>query len=522
MWRGSEHEQRDAGAGGPAGDPTGEPPDVDQDGDGGSGAPAGPPVTAGAHPVSAPPSARRGRARWVPALRHRLVSALAPDESPAEPVVAGRLTEREALQVLDALVRMAEALLSCGAPAADVTALTLRAAHGAGLASTQVDITFTAVIVSTAAEDRPPLTTVRVVRARATDYSRLSRLYDLAHDAGDGLDAEEVTARLKRALSQRRRYRRRVSTAAAVGLAVSVAVLLGGGWAVALAAAATTALIQLVLAAANRRGLPAFFQQVAGAAIATAVALLLLVWDPFLPEWVGGLRPSLVVGSGIVVLLAGLSLVGSAEDAISGFYVTAAARAFETVLLTTGLVIGIAGALALGQRAGIGLNLSFAATGGYPLAVEAAAAGCAALTWAVSGYADVRAVVLSGLVGALAWLTFSATSELGFGPLAATGLAALVVGLLAEGTAWRWGVPGVVVSICGIVPLLPGLAIYRAIYTLVGGGTSAGLGLLVEALGTALALAAGVTLGEFCSQPLRREFDRVERLVRRRSLSRNF
>ncbi|WP_163785765.1 threonine/serine exporter family protein, partial [Proteus mirabilis] len=47
----------------------------------------------------------------------------------------------------------------------------------------------------------------------------------------------------------------------------------------------------------------------------------------------GPLPPSLVVGSGIVVLLAGWSLVGSAEDAISGFYVTAGTRAFETVLL---------------------------------------------------------------------------------------------------------------------------------------------------------------------------------------------
>ncbi|MGI4893924.1 MAG: threonine/serine exporter family protein, partial [Janthinobacterium lividum] len=80
--------------------------------------------------------------------------------------------------------------------------------------------------------------------------------------------------------------------------------------------------------------------------------------------------------------------------------------------------------------------------------------------------------------------------------------------------------PGLVVSICGIVPLLPGLAIYRAIYAIVGGGTSAGLAQFVGALGTALALAAGVTLGEFCSQPLRTKFDGVEHRVRRRSLNR--
>ncbi|WP_432534114.1 threonine/serine exporter family protein [Kineococcus arenarius] len=430
--------------------------------------------------------------------------------------------QQHVLAALRSLTRMAEALLSCGASAADVTALTLRAAVGAGLRRTQVDITFTAVVVSTTGADGVPLTDVRVVQVRGTDYSRLSALYELAHEAGTGLDAAELDDRLKRLLTARRPYRGAVASLGAVGLAVSVAVVLGGGWPVAVAAAVTTGALQVLLFALHRRGLPAFFQQVAGAALATCVALALLLWQPHLPEWIGVLPPSLVVGSGIVVLLAGLSIVGSAEDAISGFYVTAGARAFETVVLTAGLVLGIAGVLDLGQRAGITLTLTFAVTTTPPVLVQVVAGAAAALAWAVTGYADARAVALAALAGGTASAVSAAALAAGAGSAAAAGVAALVVGLLAEGTAWRWRVPGLVVSICGIVPLLPGLAIYRAIFTLVGGGTSAGLALLVEALGTALALAAGVTLGEFCSTPLRREFDRVERLVRRRSLDRRF
>ena len=434
----------------------------------------------------------------------------------------GGVPHEQVLAALRALTRTAEALLSCGASAADVTALTLRAAAGAGLRRTQVDITFTAVVVSTTGADGVPLTDVRVVQVRSTDYSRLSRLYALAHEAGDGLAVDELDERLKRLLTARRPYRGSVASLGAVGLAVSVAVLLGGGWAVAAAAAGTTAVLQVLLLALNRRGLPAFFQQVAGAALATGVALVLLLWQPHLPGWIGALPPSLVVGSGIVVLLAGLSLVGSAEDAISGFYVTAGARAFETVVLTAGLVLGIAGVLDLGQRAGIALSLTFTATSAPAVAVQVLAGATAAFSWAVSGYADARALALAALAGGTGSAVNALALAAGAGPLTAAGAAALVVGFMAEGTAWRWGVPGLVVSICGIVPLLPGLATYRAIFTLVGGGTSAGLGLLVEALGTALALAAGVTLGEFCSTPLRREFDRVERRVRRRSLNRSF
>lgn len=457
-------------------------------------------------------------ARW----RSRLAEIVAGESPSVEPVVDGGLTQPEALDALDAVARMAEALLSAGASAADVTSLALRAAAGAGLRHTQVDINYTAVIVSTAGADRVPLTSARVVKVRASDYSRLGALYELAHEAGDGLPADEINSRLKRLLSQRRPYRPWISAAGTVGLAAAVAVTIGGTWAVAVCAAFVTCVLQVVLAALNRRGLPAFFQQFAGAAIATAFALALLVAGPHLPDWVGRLPPSLVVGSGIVVLLAGLSLVGSAEDAISGFYVTAGARAFETVLLTTGLVLGIAAVLDLGQRAGIGLSLTFSSGESYPLAVQVVAGAVAAFTWAVSGYAGLRAVLLAGLAGATAVFVAGVATLLGTGPVAAAGLAALLVGLLAEGTAWRWGVPGLVVSVCGIVPLLPGLAIYRAIFSIVGGGTSAGLAQLVTAFGTALALAAGVTLGEFCSQPLRREFDRIEQRVRRRSLNRQF
>ncbi|WP_432492965.1 threonine/serine exporter family protein [Kineococcus gypseus] len=462
----------------------------------------------------------RARAAALAARTAGRLAGRAPAEADSAPL---GLPREQVPAALRALTRTAEALLSAGASAADVTALTLRAAAGAGLHRTQVDITFTAVVVSTTGDDGVPLTDVRVVQVRGTDYARLSRLYELAHAAGAGeVGVAELDARLRRLLSARRPYRGSVASLGAVGLAVSVAVLLGGGWAVAAAAAGTTAALQLVLLALDRRGLPVFFQQVAGAGLATAVALVLLQWREHLPGGAGSLPPSLVVGSGIVVLLAGLSLVGSAEDAIAGFYVTAGARAFETVVLTVGLVLGIAGVLDLGQRAGVVLTLTFAATEPPAVAVQVLAGASAALAWAVSGYAEARAVVLAALAGATASAAAAAASAAGAGPVAAAGVAALLVGLLAEGTAWRWRVPGLVVSVCGIVPLLPGLAVFRAISALVGGSTSAGLVLLVQALGTALALAAGVTLGEFCSTPLRREFDRVERRVRRRAGNRRF
>jgi uncharacterized membrane protein YjjB (DUF3815 family) len=66
------------------------------------------------------------------------------------------------------------------------------------------------------------------------------------------------------------------------------------------------------------------------------------------------------------------------------------------------------------------------------------------------------------------------------------------------------------------VPLLPGLTIYRGMLLLSDGASADGLLVLLQAATTALALAAGVIIGEIAGQPARRELARVERRLTRR------
>src|SRR5699024_957792 len=109
-------------------------------------------------------------------------------------------------------------------------------------------------------------------------------------------------------------------------MAAGIAALLGGGWLAAVVAGGTAAGIDRILRFFRSRNLPSLFQQVIGAGFATLVAMALLVASD-LGGWSPGLiSPSVVVGAGIVVLLAGMSLVGAAGDAINGYPLTAAAR----------------------------------------------------------------------------------------------------------------------------------------------------------------------------------------------------
>jgi uncharacterized membrane protein YjjB (DUF3815 family) len=59
----------------------------------------------------------------------------------------------------------------------------------------------------------------------------------------------------------------------------------------------------------------------------------------------------------------------------------------------------------------------------------------------------------------------------------------------------------VVVTLAGISPLLPGLTAYRGFYELSVEGLTDGLVTVTLALAIGLALAAGVTLGQYLTRP---------------------
>ncbi len=463
-----------------------------------------------------PPRTRyRTRQRYarLPDRARRAISGSGPPTAPfglrAQPSRVDDLTAHAALALA---LRIGESMLAVGASAADVTATVLRVAAAYGLHSCQVDVTFTSVTVSYDRVDAVPLTAMRIVQSRRMDYTGLQGVTDLARAIRPGdVGIEDAHRRLDRVVSAPHPYRRGIQALGWSGVAGSIGFLLGGGWLVALVAALTTATIEQLMRALDRRGLPMFFQQAAGAALATTMAVLLVAWDV-------DVRSSLVVAAGIVVLLAGLSLVGAAEDAISGYPVTAAARAFEVVTLTAGIVAGIAGVLDLARRAHLPLAVVDPAPSSVPFAITLASAAGIAGFWALASHARPRAVGVATAAGALAWTIAWVAGALGAGPAVASATAAVVVGFCGEWVTDRLRIPPLLVAVCGIVPLLPGLAIYRGLFAIVvDSDLPGGLDTLVGAAVLGLGLAAGVALGEHLGRPFGGNRDRFDRRVRRRA-----
>jgi uncharacterized membrane protein YjjB (DUF3815 family) len=139
-------------------------------------------------------------------------------------------------------------------------------------------------------------------------------------------------------------------------------------------------------------------------------------------------------------------------------------------------------------------------------------AALAAAAFAFASYAPLRSLAPIAVIGAVAETVFSLGQDRGLGVAWASALAAMLIGLVSYSVAGRVRVPALVVVVSAIVPLLPGLSIYRGLSLLSAGPTEGDTGLLsiTTAAAIAIALASGVIFGEYLAQPLKREARRLE------------
>ena len=415
---------------------------------------------------------------------------------------------RELNLTIDLCLRIGEMLLSSGAGAADVTASMQAVAFHLGMRHPEIDVTFTSLSMSyQATPEEVPIVLVRTVKQRDIDYEDLTAVDHLVRDIlDDKADLYLARTRMATIVSSGHALPRWAVSVSVGVMCASVAVFLGGGWLVSVVAFLAAAAIDRMQLFLSRRRLPQFYLQVAGGAMATLIAVLVAAAPV-------DVNPSLVVTSNIIMLLAGIGFMGAIQDALTGFYVTSGARMIEALLATAGIIAGVSGGLSVGSVLGVDVGrLEPGASDWESVTALIVGAAVAAAAFALASYAPRRALLPIALVTAAATAVYYVVDAAGFGRTWAVGTAAFLIGLLGYGVSGRVRVPPLVVVVSAIVPLLPGLSIYRGLALLAEGGrsTSAGLLALITAASVAISLAAGVILGEFVAQPVKREARKLE------------
>ncbi|MGA9715628.1 MAG: threonine/serine exporter family protein [Aeromicrobium sp.] len=407
-------------------------------------------------------------------------------------------------RTLDLALRVGEMLLSNGAGAADVTATMGSITHHLGVRQAQVDLTFTTLTMSHQQRpDAPASTATRHVTHRETDFDDLTSVDLLVADLlDDAIDLDEARSRLAQIASTGHRAPRWAVSLAWAVLGAGVAILIGGGLLVTGIAAVAAAGAEFIQRYLSRLRLPTFYTQIAGGAFASLLAVATEATDL-------DVDPSLVIVTGIVTLLAGLGFIGAFQDALSGYYVTANARILEVLLSTVGIIAGVGAGLSIGSMVGVDVSVRVSTLELAPVPLAAAGGALAAAAFALSAYAPNRSILPIGLVGGGATAIYAAIATQDVSPAWPSAVAAVSIGLVGYHVARAVRVPPLVIVVPAIIPLLPGLSIYRGL-TQLADDNFVGILSLIAAVASAIALASGVILGEYIAQPLRREARRLE------------
>lgn len=425
------------------------------------------------------------------------------------PCQHGAMLDARSLNLtLDFCLRVGELLLSSGAGAADVTATLRTLSWHLGIRHPDIDVTFTSLSMSYQPDpEEPPLIQLRQVRQREIDYEHLTLVDHLVRDvAAERIDLHEARSTLARIVSTGHTTPRWVVSLGWGTMCAGVGLMLGGGLAVmAIAFVAAVVIDRLQLTMARRR-IPGFYRQVAGGGVAT----LLAAGAAATPLHVS---TSVVVTANIIMLLAGIGFMGALQDALSGFYVTAGARLTEALLATAGIIAGVSGGLTIADVTGIKIDrIDPGAATWESVAVLAIGGAICAGAFAFASYAPKRIILPIAGIAAVALVISQSFQIQGFGRAWPTAVAAFFVGLVSFTVAGRMRVPPLVVVVSAVVPMLPGLSIFRGLALLAegGGNTPHGLLAMVTAASVAIALSSGVILGEYVAQPLKREAARLE------------
>ena len=412
---------------------------------------------------------------------------------------------------------VAEELLSMGVAASDVVHIALGITDRYCSRKVHIDVSYTIITISQdRGIDREPLTVVRTIVPGYMNYQMIQAYQDLAKSIRDNhLSLDDAENKLDQIAEHPRKYPNWVTYVAGGLLSAGVSVLFTGSWQIILLSLLVGTLISWMVAVLYRASLPVFFVQAIAAFVATSitVGLMWAVNHDHL-KILTDINPTLVLIGGIVLLVAGMMIVGAIQDAIDEYYLTATARILKVMMMTSGIILGVSMGLYLAKKTGVNFVPSPERLTLTSATYQYVGAGIIAAMFALSNHARVLGILLSGSIGILSYFITLVALEFNFGLVASYGIAATFIGFTATLISRAWHIPTMATISAGIVPLVPGLTLYNGLMTIVlyapgTGEFDSGMGLLLRAFLIAVSIAAGASFGNILGRPARRKLTQL-------------
>ena len=407
----------------------------------------------------------------------------------------------EASLAVNVVLRLGAVMLAAGSSTDDVERAMRIAADSLGLGRATAVVSFGTISLSyfpgPAAQ---PVTAIQMVPERVTDYRRLSAAAKLVRKLRDGsTDLRGAATEIDRIAELTTAWPEPLTSLAQAGSAAASTVLFGGSGLDALATLVIGMLVQPIVVRLDGSGLPPFFRSLIGPLVSSVlVALAVALGAP--------INAALVLTGSLLRFLPGAALVAGMRDLIDQSIISGSARLAEALLLGAAVATGTAIGIGLASQLGVPLEVGLPETEGIQFLVQIVAAAFACGFWAVRLGEPSFALFTASVLGAVGWAVYLFVAPLGFGSVATTALAGIVVGTFGRILARRAESPAVLWVVPASLPLLPGLLIVNG---MLSANLTAGLLQLSTAVATALALGAAVAFGDIVVQTVRTVRDEI-------------
>lgn len=424
------------------------------------------------------------------------------------------------LRALRLAMTVSDLLLSMGVPANSVVSKALDITEAYCERPVHIDISYNIIMVSQVRGVKyEPLTLIRPVASREINNMTIQIVQQLVYEIRTGkhtlAEAEEA---LDQIMTHPITYPKWLPRAANAFIAPAVVLMFSTDWRAITLSYIIALLVDYLLLKLSSRNIAPFFHQVAASAFVTLAAAVIAWLGRQDIQFFANLNPTLIVVGGIIMLVAGLAIVGAVQDAIEEYYLTATARILRVILLTAGIVMGILVGLYTARKLNIGIAVSPDPLSLTSLKFQIIGGAGIAAAYALATQTRIRAILWAGLIGGGALTIMYEARILDVSVIPATGIAAAFVGCVASLFSRLWRTPSSGIIAAGIVPLVPGLSLYTGLMQLVNYPPGSplffrGVGTMFTVIGTALAIAAGASFGSMLGRPLHRHITRTRNLT---------